>query len=347
MKGLRKYLTPFAPDQSGAVSALYELGGLLVICDAGGCAGNVCGFDEPRWATQKSAVFSAGLRDMDAILGRDDRLVDKLTSAAAKLEVAFGAIIGTPVPAVIGTDHQALCRMAERRSGLPMLAVDTTGMALYDQGAEKAYDALFRRFAEEVDARETGRLGVLGLNPLDCSDLTAGIQMRALLAAQGWQQVDCYGMGAGLDRVKTAGGAAQNLVVSPAGLKAAEHLKQRFGTPYQVADPLAAALLPEADYASKRVLVVHQQVRANSLRQELLRRGASSVTVATWFMKKRELEQPGDLHLREEDDFAALVDSGDYDVLVGDPALWRMTKNFQGLRVDMPHFAVSGKLVTQ
>ena len=64
MKGLRKYLTPFAPDQSGAVSVLYELGGMLVICDAGGCTGNVCGFDEPRWFETRSAVFSAGLRDM-------------------------------------------------------------------------------------------------------------------------------------------------------------------------------------------------------------------------------------------------------------------------------------------
>ena len=45
MRGLRKYLTPFAPDQSGAVSVLYELGGLIAICDAGGCTGNVCGFD--------------------------------------------------------------------------------------------------------------------------------------------------------------------------------------------------------------------------------------------------------------------------------------------------------------
>ena len=26
MRGLRKYLTPFAPDQSGAVSVLFELG---------------------------------------------------------------------------------------------------------------------------------------------------------------------------------------------------------------------------------------------------------------------------------------------------------------------------------
>ena len=55
MRGLRKYLTPFAPDQSGAVSVLYELGGIIVICDAGGCTGNVCGFDEPRWFERKSA----------------------------------------------------------------------------------------------------------------------------------------------------------------------------------------------------------------------------------------------------------------------------------------------------
>ena len=99
MKGLRKYLTPFAPDQSGAVSVLYELGGMLVICDAGGCTGNVCGFDEPRWFETRSAVFSAGLRDMDAILGRDDRLVAKLADAAEKLDVTFAAVIGTPVPA--------------------------------------------------------------------------------------------------------------------------------------------------------------------------------------------------------------------------------------------------------
>ena len=81
MKNLLKLLSPFAPDQSGASAVLYELGGLMVICDAGGCAGNVCGFDEPRWFTKKSAVFSAGLRDMDAILGRDDRLIEKLSKA--------------------------------------------------------------------------------------------------------------------------------------------------------------------------------------------------------------------------------------------------------------------------
>ena len=101
MKGLWKYLSPFSPDQSGASAVLYGLGGIVLVCDAGGCAGNICGFDEPRWFKQKSAVFSAGLRDMDAILGRDDRLVDKLALAVADVEADFAAIIGTPVPALL------------------------------------------------------------------------------------------------------------------------------------------------------------------------------------------------------------------------------------------------------
>ena len=163
MRGLRKYLTPFAPDQSGAVSVLFEMGGLLVICDAGGCTGNICGFDEPRWHTARSAVFSAGLRDMDAILGRDEKLVSELADAAKKLNPAFACVIGTPVPSVIGTDYRALKRMAEARIGLPVLTVDTTGMELYDAGADKAYRALFGRFAETAYPAVPGRVGVLGV----------------------------------------------------------------------------------------------------------------------------------------------------------------------------------------
>ncbi len=128
MKGLRKYLTPFAPDQSGAVSVLYDLGGIIVICDAGGCTGNICGFDEPRWFETSSAVFSAGLRDMDAILGRDDKLVEKLAMAAEAIDANFAAIIGTPVPATIGTDYRALKRLAEKKIDLPIITVETLSL---------------------------------------------------------------------------------------------------------------------------------------------------------------------------------------------------------------------------
>ncbi len=156
IRGLRRFLPPFAPDASGASSVLYSLGGITVICDAGGCAGNICGFDEPRWLTEKSAIYSAGLRDMDAILGRDDRLVEKLkrtVNSVGAENVSFAAIIGTPVPSVIATDYQALKRMCERRTGVRTLCVDTNGMELYDVGAEKAYMELFRSYLDNASDR--------------------------------------------------------------------------------------------------------------------------------------------------------------------------------------------------
>ena len=326
MRGLRKYLTPFAPDQSGAVSVLFELGGIVVVCDAGGCTGNICGFDEPRWHTSRSAVFSAGLRDMDAILGRDDKLVAELADAAHKIDANFAAVVGTPVPSVIGTDYRALRRMAERACGLPVLTVDTTGMELYDVGASKAYVELFDRFATEELPVEEGRVCYLGANPLDLSCIPPA------------------SMSLSFNDVVRASAASKSVVVAPSGLAAAKLLQQRFGTPYEFGQRDVGSLaIP--DVGGKRLLVVDQQVAAHAMREELLARGAANVTCATWFMQVPELTREGDVRLREEDDFEELVYEGDFDVLVGDPTLWRIVPKFAGETVDVPQFPVSGKLV--
>ena len=211
MRGLRKFLTPFAPDQSGAVSVFYEFDGIIVICDAGGCTGNICGFDEPRWFESKSALFSAGLRDMDAILGRDDRLVAKLADAATKLDAKFAAIIGTPVPAVIGTDYHALKRMTEKKVDLPIVTVDTDGMELYDKGEDKAWLELFYVFAGEKEDVIPGRVGILGMTPQDISDLHAADRIRKRFAEEGKTAV-CYGMGDGLGAVKKVSNVERHIV---------------------------------------------------------------------------------------------------------------------------------------
>ena len=251
MRGLRKYLTPFAPDQSGAVSVLYEFGGIIVICDAGGCTGNICGFDEPRWFESKSALFSAGLRDMDAILGRDDRLVAKLADAATKLDAKFAAIIGTPVPAVIGTDYHALKRMTEKKVDLPIMTVDTDGMELYDKGEEKAWLELFYVFAGEKEDVILGRVGILGMTPQDISDLHAADRIRKRFTEEGKTAV-CYGMGDGLGAVKKVSNVERHIVVSPAALEAAKYLERTYGTPYEVGYPLVDELIFDMDIMEKR-----------------------------------------------------------------------------------------------
>ena len=345
MRGLRKYLTPFAPDQSGAVSVLFELGGIVVICDAGGCTGNVCGFDEPRWFEQKSAIFSAGLRDMDAILGRDDRLVAKLADAAEKVDAAFTAVIGTPVPAVIATDYLALRRMTERKINLPILTVDTDGMELYDKGEEKAFLELFKTFAVEKYPVDEHKIGVLGMTPQDVSDLAAADKIRELFQRKYGQKAVCYCMGDGLEEVKKASSVSKNIVVSPAALATAKYLEKTFRTPYEIYYPLVEDLLPEMDYTGKRILVVHQQVIADSIRKVLLERGAEIVQTASWFMMKKELQADEDVILRDEDAYIELVQNGEFDIIFADECMDQMTPKFDGTFVNTRHFAVSGKLI--
>lgn len=356
VRGLWKGLTPFAPDQSGAASVFYELGGILVICDAGGCTGNVCGFDEPRWFGERSAIFSAGLRDMDAILGRDDRLVAKLTDAAEKIDANFAAVIGTPVPAVIATDYRALQRMCEKKTNLPILTVDTNGMELYDVGEEKAWLTLFKTFAgkdvasqkeasEEDDSSKKMKIGVLGLTPHDVSDLN--IEEKFRKSENENTHYICYGMGAGIDKVKTAGSVDKNLVVAPAALETAKYLEKEFGTPYEVGYPFVDELIPELDYARKKILIIHQQVIANAIRQEIRTRSDeqnTEVTVASWFMMKSELSEEGDLSLKEEKDYCKLVQNGNYDIVFADENMRGLVPGFKGTFVNVRHFAVSGKL---
>lgn len=356
IRGLWKGLTPFAPDQSGAASVFYELGGILVICDAGGCTGNVCGFDEPRWFGERSAIFSAGLRDMDAILGRDDRLVAKLTDAAEKIDANFAAVIGTPVPAVIATDYRALQRMCEKKTNLPILTVDTNGMELYDVGEEKAWLTLFKTFAgkdvasqkeasEEDDSSKKMKIGVLGLTPHDVSDLK--IEEKFRKSENENTHYICYGMRAGIDKVKTAGSADKNLVVAPAALETAKYLEKEFGTPYEVGYPFVDELIPELGYERKKILIIHQQVIANAIRQEIRTRSDeqnTEVTVASWFMMKSELSEEGDLSLKEEMDYCKLVQNGNYDIVFADENMRGLVPGFKGTFVNIRHFAVSGKL---
>lgn len=351
MKGLRKYLSPFAPDQSGAAAVLCEFHGLIIILDAGGCAGNICGFDEPRWFESRSAIFSAGLRDMDAILGRDDRLVEKIGKACEKLSADFIAVIGTPVPAVIGTDYRALSRMIEKKTGIPALTIDTDGTKLYDDGEKKTWKELFKKFAVEKDV-EPGRIGIIGATPLEFGGIYEEDFLKKYFAEKSFSKVVCYGMGDGLDAVREAAAAEKNIVVSPAGIAAAKYLQQKFGTPYELFCPpeiipewkekkeQIAGLLNVEELSEKKILIVHQQVLANTLREEFI---SANINVAFWFMMNKEQKKEQDILFKEEDDWITYIKENEYDIIIADPLLKKAVPFYKGEWYDLPHFAISGK----
>ena len=341
MKNLLKLLSPFAPDQSGAVGVLYELGGLVVICDAGGCAGNICGFDEPRWFTKKSAVFSAGLRDMDAILGRDDKLIEKTARAVGQVDVKFTAVVGTPVPAVIATDYRALKRMAENKTSLPAMCVDCTGTRLYDDGEERAYLELFKTFAIEKYETVKGKVGIIG-----CTPLATGYMTEKIFKGYFGDDAVCFGMGSGIDEIKRSSECEKNIVVSTGGIKAAEYMKQQFGIPYETAFPVTDAMENALghDLDGKKILVVHQQFAANKMRKMLEDRFSCTVDVGTFFKLFDDFKKDGDVFIPDEEKLVEKVLDGGYDAVIIDNICNRALKEFTGELIDLAHFAVSGRL---
>ena len=310
MKGLRKVLTPFAPDQSGASGVLYSMGALIVIIDAGGCTGNVCGFDEPRWHETRSAVFSAGLRDMDAILGRDELLASKIKSAAERIDTSFVAVIGTPVPATIGTDYKALKRLIENKANLTVVPVQTNGMKLYNEVEKEAYKALIDEFAEDVPSDTKDQI-VLGMTPL----------------TYGKDHLDIT-----LDDVRNIRGAKKLIAASSSGIDACEYL----GRDFEIVSPLYKDNIPEG--IRGRTLVCHDEVVGKTLRD-----AGVDCDIATFFKLHDSVKQDGDKKITEEDEFISMVKEGGYDTIAADICLKDLVPDYKGNWIDLKCFAISGR----
>ncbi len=374
MKGLFKWLPPFAPDYSGVCSVLFELGGIAVIHDGGGCTGNVCGYDEPRWYGSKSAVFSSTFREVEAILGSDEIMLGKLTDAVSEICPEFIAIIGTPAPMVIGTDYAAIARIVSKRTGIPAIVFDTTGINFYDHGQSLAFLELAKHFImDRANKDKAPQINILGATPLDFMNSAQITALKELIENAGFSRVCCWSTGASLEEIANAAASKLNIVVSPSGLRCARYLNERFNTPYIVTYPVGeyaysrfkAALASFAQSGSladfshfrrsasrvytsakgKKVLVIHQQVLANAVRECLRSEfNADYVCVATFFMLDSKIKEEGDSHLVEEDDIVQLTRRHNFDIIMGDPLYKDLLARECPIYINLPHYAASGEL---
>ena len=322
MNRTNRILPVYAGDVSGAASALFELGGMVVIHDPSGCNSTYNTHDETRWYDQDSLIFITGLTERDAILGNDDKLVDDVVDATLELRPSFVALCNSPIPFISGTDFAALCKLIERRCGIPCFYVRTNGMHDYTVGAGNAFAELATRFAKPAGVR-ANTLNILGATPLDYCNKGEVDELLSFAARAGFEVVSCWAMGSTLHQLAQAARASVNLVVSATGLGAAKVLRERFGTPYVVGTPdgpfaprLARALrdcaksgecawpcrdlrLPSADGS---LCVVGEPVRAGSRAAALQEREGMPARVVCPLEASSELLQSGDAKVFGEEE---------------------------------------------
>ena len=250
MKQVSVIISTYTADVSGVCSALYELGGMVVIHDPSGCNSTYNTHDEPRWYDQDSLVFISGLSEIDAIMGNDEKFIDDIVRAAKDLSPRFIALVRTPVPMMIGTDFEAIRDIIAQETGLPVFYFATNGMHSYVQGAGMALEAVARSMVAEPPERTVEladaslsrpprrKINLLGVTPLDFSINGTLSSMRAFFEAHDCEIISTFAMGSSPEEIARAGEAEVNVVVSSVGLPAAKTLRERFGTPYVVGMPM-------------------------------------------------------------------------------------------------------------
>lgn len=355
-------LPAFAPDYSGVCSAMFDLKGLTVVHDASGCTGNYAGYDEPRWYGSESKIFCSGLREIDAVLGNDEKLIRNILKTGELVHPTIYTVVGSPVPMVIGTDTKGIAHELEVTTGVPAFGFDTNGLGLYHTGVSDAMCRLINRFTEKSDIKVERGINILGTTPLDISANENAQDLKNRLEDWGFNVLGQMMMGASIEQIRNLDQAVVNLVVTSSGLEAAKLLEKKFSIPYVVGMPLASdtgvkelleqtiqdnksrKLLDEAGTGD--VLIICEQVLGNSLRNLLQKRYRKiRVTVGTFFDLNEEIAAQGDINITSEEKLIRVLESGQYSTLVGDPLFEELLEDIAGMQfVGIPHVAVSSKL---
>ena len=336
MKQTSTIISTYSADVFGVCSALFELGGMVVMHDASGCNSTYTTHDEPRWYDMDSMVYISGLSEMEAVMGDDEKLVSDICDAAEQLSPKFIALAGTPIPTMTGFDFPAVARLIEYRTGIPAFGFPTTGMNSYVQGASMALEAVARRFVtRDAEKTEVPSANILGLTPLDFSVNGSDASIVEFLEKSGYEVLSRWAMGSTLEDMAKAGSAHVNLVVSSTGLGAAKALQEMFGTPYVVGVPLGEAFsailrdalntavstgenqFPKSDLPVGDIVLIGEAVTSLSLASALELTAGKAVRVLCPTECEDGLLREKDLHLQSEEEIAAaLAGAG---ILIADP----------------------------
>ena len=255
MNQTHRILPVYTSDVSGVCSALYELGGLIVMHDPSGCNSTYNTHDEIRWYEKDSLIFISGLTERDAVTGNDEKFYMDVLETARELKPEFTAITNSPVPYLTGTDFPALARKLERELHIPCFYVPANGMHDYTMGAGKAFAKAAQRLVnEKYDKPVKNSVNIIGMTPLDYAAEKSSEGICRVLENAGYKVNSIWAMDDSLENISRSGEAAVNLVVSSTGLYAAKKLREHFKTPYVTGTPVGEftqVLIRELETAQK------------------------------------------------------------------------------------------------
>ena len=335
-----------AADYSGAISVLKQMGACVVLCGPQDCLSNYSGMEETAARLQRGPIEATGTTEVEAVLGMEESLVARASRLAQDAGPLFVALVGTPVSALVGADLAGAARRVEAESGIPAIAIDTTGFDLYPVGVEKAYDALSARWLGEDSVRKAGprpdqgTVNLLGYTHLDYCDDADLDCLLGVLERRGERPAGIVGYD-GIDDFSRLLRAERSLVLSSGALPLARRLERVAGIPWSCELPIGGdgPLGQAPDSGGLRVLVVGDQVLSHAIRLFVERRHGARCDVACAVRLHAEIMREGDACVKDEQALARKAARG-YDVVVADPLCASVVRDDQAF-IGLPRPAMS------
>lgn len=367
MAGLWRKLPPLMADNFGFIEVINQTEGMGIIDD---CSEYRTTRERKR-RTQHSdiRVVHTEMNSEDVIRGTEAKVLKTFENYQSIYNPQFVLLSAGPCSAMIGTDLEQAAEKIEQASTIRTAAVKLSGQGKYDTGISETLLALVKLLAK-AEKMEDGCINILGATNLDWQENNTE-KIREWIEQEGSHVIANLGGKENTSNIEKAAKASMNLVVSVSGISAAKYLEKEYGTPYMIwapfgktcAEKMFSALhkkeilniqkehqnssCADKNKRKEKVLIIGEQVMSNAIRETLHEDyGYFNIQVCTFYMFEKSIACSGDRRIRSEEDAEKLLRENEYQIIIADPLLRKLSTSSNCIWIDLPHkaFALYGEV---
>ncbi|MFI3167127.1 MAG: nitrogenase component 1 [Bacillota bacterium] len=184
-------------------------------------------------------LFATGLDENNVVMGDTTSLEKKIVELDKKFSPKAIFVMASSVSSMTGADVKGVCKYMQDNVNAKIVVFTQGGFnGDFSSGIEACYTDLVSNFAINQYQTENS-YNILGVSAIEHSAKADVLAIEKLIASNfGLYKNAVLSFEISIAKIETMSKSKVNIVLSYEGLKAAEILKERFGTPYVYALPI-------------------------------------------------------------------------------------------------------------
>ncbi|MFI3229240.1 MAG: nitrogenase component 1 [Bacillota bacterium] len=254
-------------------------------------------------------LFSTGLNENDVVMGDTASLEKKIVELDRNLSPKAIFVMASSVSSMTGADVKGVCHYMQKSVNARLVVFTQGGFnGDYSSGIDACYTDLIAKFSVNK-YEKTNTYNILGISSAESSAKNDVVQIKnAMKKHFGLLPQAVLAFETNLTKIQEMSQASINIVLSYEGLKGAEILKERFGTPYVYILPVGERATNEwlteiatildvkyeykeetpQNHIDRKVLIYASYDKAVAIRKEMIARGCSEIdTICTHKIKQQ------------------------------------------------------------